>query len=76
MDTIHGSVLTPRDQNLPLTLGLALRKRGKAEGRLCWINPDWKRNFPEPQESRGTLCPTLETNWAHKHSLCPCNTTQ
>lgn len=66
----------------PGTPGLAFGKMGKPEVRLCWVNPAWKRSFPEPRERGGTLCPTHGWGWehpgdtgAHKHSLCPCNTT-
>lgn len=53
--------------NPPATPGLASRKMGKAEVRLCWINAAWKRNFPEPWDRGGTLCPRLGlgTPWRH-----------
>lgn len=51
------------------------KSRGEALLDQCW-------KFPEPQDRGRTLCPGLGlgTPWrhirAHKHSLCPCNTTQ
>lgn len=51
--------------NPPGTPGLAFGKMGKPEVRLCWVNPAWKRNFPEPRERGGALCPTHGWGWEH-----------
>lgn len=47
---------SPQGPNPPVPPGLAFRKTGKAEVRLCWINP-WKRNFPEPRGREGPCAP-------------------
>lgn len=61
--------------------GLALRKMGKPEVRHCWDESCLEQEFPRATgEGRGPVSHTgLGTprthSQAHRHSLCPCNTT-
>lgn len=65
LELLHGHdpwiCVHSRGPNPPVTPG----KMGKPEVRLCWINPARKRNFPEPRERGGTLCPTHGCGWEH-----------